>query len=119
MKENLLNAYERGFIDKYTNKTSHYPPELIINTNGRNLLSPLLDALEICEDFIISVAFITEGGLATLKTALYELSLTGVKGKIITSTYLHFTTPNVFKDLLKIHNIKIMITEKVVFHSQA
>lgn len=118
MKENLLNAYERGFIDKYTNKTSHYPPELIINTNGRNLLSPLLDALEICEDFIISVAFITEGGLATLKTALYELSLKGVKGKIITSTYLNFNKPKVFKELLKIPNIEIRITDQVGFHAK-
>lgn len=118
LKEELLNAYERGFIDRFTNKTSHYPPELIINTKGKSLLSPLLDALETCDNFSISVAFITEGGLATLKTALYELSERGVKGRIITSTYLNFNKPKVFKELLKIPNIEIRITNQVGFHAK-
>lgn len=118
MKEKLLNAYERGFIDRFTNKTSHYPPELIINTNGKSLLSPLLDSLETCDDFTISVAFITEGGLATLKTALYELSQRGVEGRIITSTYLNFNKPKVFKELLKIPNIDVRITNQVGFHAK-
>ena len=118
MKEELLNAYERGFIDRFTNKTSHYPPELIINTKGKSLLSPLLDALETCDNFSISVAFITEGGLATLKTALYELSERGVKGRIITSTYLNFNKPKVFKELLKIPNIEVRITNQVGFHAK-
>ena len=86
-KANLLNAYERGFIDRFTTKTSHYPPELIINTKDENVLSPMLDALESCQSFEISVAFITEGGIASLKTVLNELNQSGVRGKIITSTY--------------------------------
>lgn len=118
MREKLLNAYERGFIDRNTNKTSHYPPELIINTNGNSLLSPMLDALEMCDDFSISVAFITEGGLAALKTVLYELSTRGVKGRIITSTYLNFNKPKVFKELLKIPNVEVRITSQVGFHAK-
>ncbi|WP_204171698.1 hypothetical protein [Staphylococcus sp. GDY8P100P] len=46
LQDNLLNAYERGFIDRYTGKVSHHPPELIINSKEDNVLSPMLDALE-------------------------------------------------------------------------
>ena len=115
---NLLNAYERGFIDRFTTKTSHYPPELIINSKEENVLSPMLDALETCESFVISVAFITEGGIASLKTVLYELNKRGISGKIITSTYLNFNKPKVFKELLKIHNIDVHITDQSGFHAK-
>lgn len=118
LQNNLLNAYERGFIDRYTSKVSHHPPELIINTKEENVLSPMLDALESCESFVISVAFITEGGIASLKTALYELNKRGVRGRIITSTYLNFNKPTVFKELLKIPNIDVRITDQAGFHAK-
>ena len=35
---------------------------------------------------LISVAFITESGLASLKSYLYDLNEKGIKGKIITQT---------------------------------
>lgn len=117
-KVNLLNAYERGFIDRFTPKTSHHPPELIINSKEENVLSPMLDALESCDSFIISVAFITEGGIASLKTALYELNKRGVRGRIITSTYLNFNRPKVFKELLKIPNVDVHITRQSGFHAK-
>ncbi|WP_250130252.1 DEAD/DEAH box helicase family protein [Jeotgalicoccus sp. WY2] len=117
-KVNLLNAYERGFIDRFTTKTSHHPPELIINSKEENVLSPMLDALETCESFVISVAFITEGGIASLKTVLYELNKRGIRGKIITSTYLNFNKPKVFKELLKIPNIDVHITDQAGFHAK-
>lgn len=117
-KVNLLNAYERGFIDRFTPKTSHHPPELIINSKEENVLSPMLDALESCDSFMISVAFITEGGIASLKTVLNELNLRGVRGKIITSTYLNFNKPKVFKELLKIPNLDVHITDQTGFHAK-
>ncbi|SDK75785.1 DUF3427 domain-containing protein [Lacicoccus qingdaonensis] len=118
LQDNLLNAYERGFIDRYTGKVSHHPPELIINSKDENVLAPMLDALESCESFVISVAFITEGGIASLKTALYELNKRGVRGKIITSTYLNFNKPKVFKELLKIPNLDVKITDQAGFHAK-
>lgn len=118
LQDNLLNAYERGFIDRYTGKVSHHPPELIINSKEENVLAPMLDALESCEFFVISVAFITEGGIASLKTALYELNKRGVRGKIITSTYLNFNKPKVFKELLKIPNLDVKITDQAGFHAK-
>lgn len=117
-KDNLLNAYEKGFLDQSSNKIAHHPPKLIINNDEENILSPILDEMEICDSFVISVAFITEGGLATLKSTLYELAKQGVKGRIVTSTYLNFNKPKVFKELLKIPNVEIRITDKEGFHAK-
>ena len=116
--DNLLNAYERGFLDRNTNKVSHHPPKLIINSNEENILSPILDEMEICDSFIISVAFITEGGLATLKSTLYELGKRNVRGRIVTSTYLNFNKPKVFRELIKLENVDVKVTDQEGFHAK-
>ncbi|MBF1763951.1 MAG: hypothetical protein HXP18_08615, partial [Veillonella sp.] len=41
--------------------------ELIANGEGRNVLSAIEDGLRSCDEFLISVAFITPEGLLTLK----------------------------------------------------
>lgn len=117
-KENLLNAYEHGFIDQNIDKVGHHPPRMIVNSKEENVLSSMLDEMEVCDSFSISVAFITEGGLATLKATLYELAKRNVKGRIITSTYLNFNKPKVFKALLGIPNIEVRITGKEGFHAK-
>ncbi|MCG1010208.1 DEAD/DEAH box helicase [Salinicoccus sp. ID82-1] len=117
-KENLLNAYEHGFVDQNIDKVAHHPPRMIINSREENVLSSMLDEMEVCDSFSISVAFITEGGLATLKTTLHELAKRKVKGRIITSTYLNFNKPKVFKALLGIPNIDVRVTGKEGFHAK-
>src|SRR5699024_3816229 len=116
--DNLLNAYERGFLDRNTNKVTHYPPKLIINSNEENILSPILDEMEICDSFIISVAFITEGGLPTLKSTLYELGKKNVRGRIVTATYSDFNTPKGFKVLTTLKNADVQVTDQEGFHAK-
>lgn len=116
--DNLLNAYEKGFLNQNSNKIGHHPPKLIINSNEENILSPILDEMEICDSFVISVAFITEGGLATLKSTLYELEKKNIKGRIVTSTYLNFNKPKVFKELLKLKNVEVKVTSQEGFHAK-
>ncbi|MFC7285241.1 DUF3427 domain-containing protein [Phocicoccus pinnipedialis] len=113
-----MNSYERGFIDRSSNKLTAYPPELIVNNIDENLLSPILDEMDKCHDFMISVAFVTEGGLATLKAMLLKLKENGVRGRLITSTYLNFNAPKVFKELLKIENLDVRITDIEGFHAK-
>ncbi|CAM2861266.1 DUF3427 domain-containing protein [Salinicoccus roseus] len=117
-RDNLLNAYEQGFLDKDTHKIGHHPPRMIINSKEENVLSSMLDEMESCLSFSISVAFITEGGLATLKTALYELAKQNRGGRIITSTYLNFNKPKVFKALLNIPNLEVRAADKEGFHAK-
>jgi HKD family nuclease len=45
----------------------------------------LVKELSSCDGFLFSVAFITQGGVASLFSALQEASRKGVKGRILTT----------------------------------
>src|SRR5699024_12264589 len=95
-------------------------PKLLTNNNkeSENVFSSVLEELTNCHSFIFSVAFITESGHATLKSYLYDLHLRGIKGRILTSTFLNFNQPKVFKELLKITNVEVRLTNVEGFHSK-
>lgn len=92
----LTNNYQEGI------KLSH---ELIYQFNS-------------CNAFYLSVAFINKSGLAVLKQTLIDLKNKGIKGKIITSSYLNFNHPDMFNELLKFDNIEVRIFDKpnIGFH---
>jgi len=117
---NLEESLQKGFINQNFITPGSYKPQLLVNNSeeNENVLSTLLDELEHCNAFLFSVAFITESGLATLKTHLHDLKLKGVKGRILTSTFLQFNNPKVFKELLKIENVKVGLSDLKGFHSK-
>lgn len=85
--------------------------------NNMKLSYELEHLLAECESFYFSVAFVSESGLATLKEKLFFLQKRGIKGKIITSTYLGFNSPKVFRELLKFKNVEVRIfDEEIGFH---
>lgn len=86
--DDFKNSLHKGFIDRSIEKQGHFLPKLLINNAQENELATIIDELYRCESFSISVAFVTESGLASLKTHLYELKLKGVRGRILTSNYL-------------------------------
>ena len=116
----LESSLQKGFVNKDHNQSGSYKPELLVNSSKNNttVLSSIQDELRHCEQFLFSVAFITESGLATLKSLFYDLHQRGVTGRIITSTYLYFNQPKVFRELLNIPNIDVRLTEKAGFHSK-
>lgn len=118
--EQLKNSLEKGFIDKHHHHVSPFKPELLMNEKHKrqDVLTSLLDELKGCQSFLFSVAFITEAGLATLKSTLSDLHDKGIRGKIMTSTYQYFNQPKVFKELLKLKNVDIRISEVEAFHSK-
>jgi len=118
--DNLKVSLHKGFIDQSSNKTGIYKPKLLVNNakKGENVLNTLLDELDTCDSFIFSVAFITESGLATLKSHFLDLNRKGVKGRILTSTFLNFNQPKVFKELMKIENVEVRTTNIEGFHSK-
>ena len=83
--------------------------ELIANGEGRNVLSAIEDGLRTCDEFIISVAFITADGLLVLKPILKELEGRGIKGRILTTDYLGFNNPDVLDDLGHLNNIELRV----------
>lgn len=84
-----------GFIDKDNVYQGQFSPKLLMNTAQENVLEHIKQQLETCESFIISVAFVTEAGLTSLKSIFYDLNSRGIKGKLITSDYLGFNHPKV------------------------
>ena len=88
-----------------------------LSNRKEKLLLPFVEELRNCREFYFSVAFITSGGIASIINILKELEKKEVKGKILTSTYLNFTSPEALKKLLKFKNIELKITTKD-FHSK-
>jgi HKD family nuclease len=64
------------------------------------------------------VAFVTESGLVTLKSHFLDLNRKGIKGRILSSTFLNFNQPKVFKELLRISNIEVRLANKKGLHSK-
>lgn len=116
----LAQSLRHAFIDRHQLGHTQYDPELIINQPDAHvfLLNTLQEELDTSETFTFSVAFITESGLNTLKTHLFDLNQRGIKGRLITSNYLDFNSPDVFKALLKIPNLEVRISDKEAFHAK-
>ncbi|WP_418585201.1 DEAD/DEAH box helicase [Intestinibacter sp.] len=96
--------------------------KLIINSKQGNLLNELKKNLKECERFYFSVAFINYSGLQLLLDTFKELEMKGVKGQIITTTYLNFTEPKALERLQEFENIdlKVFIANKDIgFHTKA
>ncbi len=93
---------------------------LLINNPSKheNVLNEILQGLTICKSFMFIVAFVTESGLATLKTTLLDLKRKGIRGKLLTSTYLNFNNPKIFREMLKIENLEVRLSDLEGFHSK-
>ncbi len=81
----------------------------ISNAPGNTMQAFLEKELSKCERFIISVAFISKSGLASLKQTLLELENRGISGKILTTDYLTFTEPGALRSLSKYRNIEVKL----------
>ena len=78
-------------------------------TSAKKVLSHIEKGLYSCDEFIFSVAFISESGLTCLLECLNYLEKNNIKGKILTSNYLYFNKPKVLDRLLKFKNIELKI----------
>jgi len=115
---NLEASLHKGFIDKEYEKAANYDPQFLVNIGQRRVLTSILEELEKSQSFMFSVAFITESGLAMLKSHLLDLKAKGIKGKILTSNYLYFNKPETFKELMKLTNVEVRITNVEGFHAK-
>jgi len=120
----LLQAFneslQTGFVDKNVLSEVLYRPELLVNqkTPPKKVLSTIIQELENCHEFFISVAFVTTGGVATLINSFKELEEKGIQGKILVSQYLNFTQPEALKRLSQFRNIELRIATKGNSHSK-
>ncbi|RKL66481.1 DNA repair helicase [Salipaludibacillus neizhouensis] len=94
---------------------------LIVNSGKGNLLNELVKSLKECESFYFSVAFVNFSGLQLLLDSLKEGQAKGVKGRIITSTYLNFTEAKALHKITTFNNIdlKVFVTDRDIgFHTK-
>ena len=80
---------------------------------AKKVLSTLESELEMCDEFIFSVAFISESGLTSLLQTLKNLEEKNIRGKILTTNYLYFNTPKVLEKLSNFRNISLKIYDCV------
>lgn len=115
----LETALEKAFIDKSV-ASDRLNPKFIINNPEKNdfLLTTLQSHFRQCQTFTISVAFITQSGLNGIKAQLADLDRKGIRGRIVTSTYLGFNNPEMFASLMALTNVEVRISEKKGFHSK-
>ena len=96
--------------------------KLIVNSERGNLLTELTRSMNECVSFYFSVAFINFSGLQLLLDPIKEAADKGVKGKMITSTYLNFTDAKALEKLKEFSNVdlKVFVTDKELgFHTKA
>ncbi len=114
----LLKAVNTSLIDCNIDSAKELQHKLLVNRPRRKILSAIINELQECDEFIISVAFITKSGVSQLKNTLKILERKGVKGKIITGDYLNFTDPLALYELNGFKNIEIKLITKRNFHAK-
>lgn len=119
-KDDFKKSLDTGFVDQQIESEVLYRPKLLINKQipKEKVLSTLLQELAYCEEFNISVAFVTTSGIAVLFNTLLELEKKGIKGKVLVSQYLNFTQPEALRKLLNFKNIELKIAIKSNSHSK-
>jgi len=95
-----------GFLDHSVTSDQLYHPKLIINDEDNTMVRAIKEELGRSDRFDFSVAFISASALGLLKQALVDF--TG-QATIITSTYLDFNEPNMFRELLTMDNVEVRI----------
>lgn len=74
---------------------------------GKKVISVIEDELMKCDQFQISVAFITMGGITPLLQTLKELEKRQIPGQILTTNYLNFSEPRALKKLQELSNVTL------------
>ena len=105
----LKNGFDTAFINQYSVSSLAYRPEFVTNDHllGKKVLSAIEYELRNCDEFYISVAFITMGGIVPLLQTFKELEEKNIRGYIMTTDYLTFSDPNALKKLSELKNIEI------------
>lgn len=116
--EKLLNSLRRSFISSKIVSDNYLMPSLLVNDHQKDkrILSALTDELSTCEAFDFSVAFINDTGLASILEKLEYLEKYNIKGRILTTNYLNFTSPGALSKLLEFSNIEVRVYTQGGFH---
>jgi len=95
--------------------------KLITNNQTSNFYNHITKLLSSCKSFTFNVAFINYSGLQLLLDTFKLCEEKGIKGKVLTSTYLNFTEAKALEKILEFENIELKIfdSSSIGFHSKA
>ena len=110
-ENSLVCGLRAGFVDADLPADDRWSPKVIANnkSKGSDLLTAIKEQLSTCDSFDFCVAFIADSGLQPLVEVFSELRRRGVRGRLLTSTYLNFNSPDAFRKLLEYDNIDVRI----------
>ncbi|MFN4001617.1 DUF3427 domain-containing protein [Microcella sp.] len=116
-KSPLGRETEFGYLLESALVPHNLNPEVVLNNENSSVLRVLRRELKHAERFLFSVAFVTPRALALLKQELVDFNGTGT---IVTSDYLGFNSPSVFKELKALEKIGISsrIHSSKAFHAK-
>lgn len=119
----IQEGFTKAFIDKSARSKSALLPQFVSNNykEGKKVLATVESELFSCDEFFISVAFITLGGIEPLLPVFKELERKSVKGKILTTDYLKFSEPKALKKLHDFSNVEVRMykaSENDGFHTK-
>lgn len=105
----LYQGFATAFVDGSQSSNLAYKPEFVSNNykEGKKVLSAIERELFNCDEFSISVAFITMGGITPLLQTLKELENRNIPGRILTTDYLGFSDPEAMSRLAELNNIEL------------
>lgn len=105
----IQSAIQTAYLDHTINSNLAYRPEFISNNYklGKKVLVSIEEELQRCEEFCISVAFITKSGITPILQTLKDLEQRNIPGKILTTNYLMFSEPEALEKLAGLKNIEL------------
>ena len=109
-KELIYEGIETAFIDYNNQSNTAFKPQFISNDykEGRKVISSIEDELLKCDKFDISVAFITDGGIAPLLQTLKTLDSIDARIEKMKVTIQEFYTSSGLEKMYKgILNFKL------------
>ncbi len=111
MLDEIRKGIETAYIDGSVVSDEVYRPMFVTNNHkeGKKVITSIEEELRRCDEFKISVAFITLGGITPLLQTLKELEERSIPGEILTTNYLNFSDPRALDKLHSLSNIKLKI----------
>ncbi len=111
IEQEIINGIQNAYIDSTVNSNLAYSPQFLTNNykNGTKVLSYIQNELLHCDEFSISVAFISRGGFIELSETLKELEKRGIHGRILTTDYLTFSDPYALDRLSELTNVDLKL----------
>lgn len=106
LTSHLVDGYYHAFVDSSKASDPSYTPKFVTNSNG-SVRSVIENELKGCHDVFMSVAFITQGGIAPFLGYFKELETNNVRVRVLTTDYLMFSDPSALDKLSSLSNTDV------------